>query len=35
MTEKNQAIAERDDVMTNLPIAMKAAEHEARRDERQ
>ncbi len=35
MTEKHQAIAERDDAMTKLPIAIKAAEYEARRDERQ
>ena len=35
MTEKHQAIKERDDAMTKLPIAIKAAEYEARRDERQ
>ena len=35
MMEKHQAIAERDDAMTKLPIAIKAAEYEARRDERQ
>ena len=35
MTEKHQEIAERDDAMTKLPIAIKAAEHEARRDEHQ
>lgn len=35
MTEKHQAIAERDDAITKLPIAIKAAEYEARRDERQ
>ena len=35
MTEKNQAIAERDDAMRNLSIMTNAVEHEARCDEHQ
>jgi hypothetical protein len=35
VTEKNQAIVEKDNAMTQLPILIKAAEHEARHAEHQ